>query len=138
VLLAVGIAMPHKLWAEITGILVLLHLVSPLLLRVTFRFSGRCKPVLVDPAAVPPLVQGLVGRCAPKFASLGFSFLGYFDVGSMATNTRSYLAYFDSWMDLPGANEGRKPASGRENRGVSRASLAPASTIVFCLGAATR
>jgi hypothetical protein len=87
-------AMPHKLWTEIAGIVVLLHLVSPLLLRVTFRFSGRCNPVLVDPGAVAPLVQGLVGRCAPKFASLGFSFLGYFDVGSLATNTRSYLAYF--------------------------------------------
>ncbi len=86
--------MPHKLLTEIAGLLVLLHVASPLLLRATFRFSGHCNPVPVDPGSVPPLVQGLVGRCAPKFESLGFSFLGYFDLGSLATNTRSYLAYF--------------------------------------------
>src|SRR6266851_1750129 len=86
--------MPHNLWIQLAGILVVLHLISPLVLRVTFRFPGRCNPVLVDPGSVPPLVQGLVGRCATKFASLGFSLVGYFDLGSLATNTRTYLAYF--------------------------------------------
>ena len=88
------ITMPHKLWIELAGILFFLHLISPLLLRATFRFSSRCNPVLVDPGAVPPLVRGLAGRCAAPLESLGFSFLGYFDIGSLATNTRSYIAYF--------------------------------------------
>jgi hypothetical protein len=86
--------MPHNLWIQLAGILVLLHIISPLVLRATYRFSGSCNPVPVDRNSVPPLVQGLVGRCAPQFESLGFTFLGYFDVGPLVKNAKGYLAYF--------------------------------------------
>jgi hypothetical protein len=85
---------PHNLFIQLAAILGLLHVVSPLALRATYRFSGTCDPIPVDGNSVPPLVRDLVGRCAPKFESLGFTFLGYFDVGPLVKNAKAYLAYF--------------------------------------------
>ena len=81
-------------WQQFAAIYASILVSAPLLLRATFKFSARCNPVPVGSQEVPPMVQGLVGRCAQSFEALGFSLVGYFDLGSLAPNTRSYIAYF--------------------------------------------
>ena len=86
--------MPLPLWEKIVLFWVFMHVVGPVVLRFTFRFSATCHPSNVAREGLPPAVRALFDRWSNQIQGLGFTLVGYYDMGMLASGTRSFLAYF--------------------------------------------
>ncbi|HKN76776.1 MAG TPA: hypothetical protein VJW94_16475 [Candidatus Acidoferrum sp.] len=86
--------MPLPLWEKILLVWAIMHIIGPLALRFTFRYSARVEPAKVDPGALPVAVRAMINRWSSQIQSAGFSLVGIYDMGELASDTRSFLAYF--------------------------------------------
>jgi hypothetical protein len=86
--------MPLPLWEKIILLWAILHIMGPLALRFTFRYSAKVEPAKVDPRALPVAVRAMIDRWSSQIQSAGFSPVGVYDMGELASDTRSFLAYF--------------------------------------------
>jgi len=59
-----------------------------------FPVAAHCKPVQVPVEELPREVSAYIQSQIPQMHSLGFEFLGCYDCGVLASNTRSFIAYF--------------------------------------------
>src|ERR1700730_13366766 len=80
-------------------------ILGPVLLRIQFRFKAKLNPQLVPVESLPPDVQQFMAPRAQSIAALGFEPVGYVNVGSMTTNTGSFMALFSNsktleWADV--------------------------------------
>lgn len=91
-------------WHELAILIGIYYLISPLLVRSTFRFSAKCKPVLVPLEQLPPAIASVFRQRTPQLQGLGFDFVGCYDCGVMASNTRTYIAYLCNRMTNDFAN----------------------------------
>lgn len=82
------------IWQDAAIFLGALHVIGPMVVRYSMRFSVRCKPAEVSLEALPEGVATLFRSGIPELQNLGFELLGCYDCGSMASETRSYGAYF--------------------------------------------
>jgi hypothetical protein len=82
------------IWLDLAAVLGALHLLGPAALRYTMRFSARCNPTKVSLDSLPEEVAALFRPRIPEMESLGFEWLGSYDVGSLTNETHSYIAYF--------------------------------------------
>jgi len=86
--------MYEYLWRDAAILLGSMHLIAPMVVRSGFRIAAHCKPVQVPAEELPHQVSAYVLPRIPQMQSLGFEFLGCYDCGILASNTRSFIAYF--------------------------------------------
>lgn len=87
--------MPLPLWEKILLFWAFMHLMGPIALFFTFKYSAKCEPVKIDePAALPWGVKRFIDRWSQQIQNTGFSPVGIYDMGTLASGTRSFLAYF--------------------------------------------
>jgi hypothetical protein len=79
---------------ELTAFVGALHLLAPLLVRSTMRFSGVCQLSKVPVDGLPDEAATTFRQRIPELVELGFEFLGCYDCGSLSSETHSYMAYF--------------------------------------------
>jgi hypothetical protein len=91
-------------WHELAILIGIYYLISPLLVRSTFRFNAKCKPALVPLEQLPPAIAAVFRQRIPQLQGLGFDLVGCYDCGVMATNTRSCVAYLCNPMTNDFAN----------------------------------
>jgi hypothetical protein len=70
-----------------------IYLLSPLVVRSTFRFFSRCPFTSMPLERLPERISTEFRRRISQFAHLGFELLGCFDCGALANDTHSYMAY---------------------------------------------
>src|SRR5258708_16686217 len=80
-------------------------LLGPVLLRAQFRFKAKLNPQLVPVASVLPDVRQFMVLRVKSIVDLGFEPVGYVNLGSMTTNTGSFMALFSNsrtleWADV--------------------------------------
>jgi len=80
-------------WA-VSGLVSAIYLLSPALVRHGFRFASRCQLRAVSLEEVPEAIATEFRRRISEFSNLGFELIGCFDCGSLASETRNYVAYF--------------------------------------------
>ena len=85
---------PLPLWEKVILFWALLHVTGPLVVKATFRFAAKVEPIKVPLEAVPAAVRAAVDRWSTQIQSLGFSSVGVYSMGGLASNTQSFLAYF--------------------------------------------
>jgi hypothetical protein len=86
--------MYESILLDAAAILGLLHVIAPIAVRSTFRFSTNCQPSLIPAQKLPAEIAGHVRRLVPQLESLGFEFLGCFDFGELTAHTGKIVAYF--------------------------------------------
>jgi hypothetical protein len=86
--------MYEYLWRDAAILLGTMHLMAPMVVRSGFRFAAHCKPVQVPVEELPREVSAYIHSQLPQMQSLDFEFLGCYDCGVLASNTRSFIAYF--------------------------------------------
>ncbi|HXR34125.1 MAG TPA: hypothetical protein VN830_10475 [Verrucomicrobiae bacterium] len=86
--------MYEYLWRDAAILLGTMHLVAPMVVRNGFRFAAHCNPVQVPVEESPREVSAYIQSQIPQMQSLGFEFLGCYDCGVLAGNTRNFIAYF--------------------------------------------
>jgi hypothetical protein len=69
-----------------------IYLLSPTVVRSTFRFFSRCQFNSLGLEHLPEKVSAEFRRRVSEFADLGFELLGCFDCGALANDTHSYIA----------------------------------------------
>lgn len=74
--------------------LAFLHLVGPLVVKFTFRFAAKVEPVKISIESLSVAVRAIVERWSPQIEALGFTPVGIYNMGALASNTQSFLAYF--------------------------------------------
>ncbi len=79
---------------ELTAFVGALHLLAPVLVRTTMRFSGVCQLTKVPVDGLPEEAAASFRPRIPELLELGFEFLGCYDCGSLRSETHSYIAYF--------------------------------------------
>jgi len=82
------------IWLDAAAFLGALHVIGPIVVRFTLRFSASCRPSEVFLEDLPPKVAAAFRHRMPELKSLGFVHLGSYDCGSLTPETRNYLAYF--------------------------------------------
>jgi len=82
------------IWLDVAAFLGALHVIGPIVVRFTLRFSASCRLNKVSLEDLPPEVAAVFRQRTPALKSLGFVPLGSYDCGSLTPETRSYLAYF--------------------------------------------
>ncbi len=80
-------------------------LLGPVLLRAQFRFKAKLNPQLVPVESLPPDVRQFMALRVKSIVDLGFEPVGYVNLGSMTTNTGSFMALFSNsrtleWADV--------------------------------------
>jgi hypothetical protein len=70
-----------------------IYLLSPPVVRSTFRFFSRCQFHSLCLERLPEKVSAEFRRRISEFDELGFALLGCFDCGALANDTHSYIAY---------------------------------------------
>ncbi len=80
-------------------------LLGPVLLRIQFRFKAKLNPQLVPVESLPPDVRQFMALRVKSIVDLGFEPVGYVNLGSMTTNTGSFMALFSNsrtleWADV--------------------------------------
>jgi hypothetical protein len=85
---------PLPLWEKAILFWAFLHVVGPLVVKATFRYSAKVEPVKVPLEAVPAAVRAAIERWSAQIQALGFSSVGAYNMGTLASNTQSFLAYF--------------------------------------------
>jgi hypothetical protein len=86
--------MYESILLDAAAILGLLHVIAPIAVRSTFRFSTHCQPRLIPAQKLPAEIAGRVRPIVPQLENLGFEFLGCFDFGELAAHTGKIVAYF--------------------------------------------
>ena len=71
-----------------------LHLLAPVLVRTTMRFSGVCQLTKMPVDGLPEVAAATFRQRIPELLEQGFEFLGCYDCGSLISETHSYMAYF--------------------------------------------
>ena len=84
----------EAIWIDMTAFLGVVHVVSPIVLRHTMRFSTKCNPTPVDLKNVPIEVADAIRPRVAELAGLGFECVGTYDCGSLVSGTKTYGAYF--------------------------------------------
>jgi hypothetical protein len=82
-----------------------LFVLGPIVLRATFRYKAKVNPQLVPANALPENVRKFMEPRLPELSGLGFQFVGYVNVGSLAPNTQAYMALLSNsrtseWADV--------------------------------------
>jgi hypothetical protein len=82
-----------------------LLILGPILLRAQFRFKAKLNPQLVPVESLPPDVQQFMAPRVHSITALGFEPVGYVNVGSITTNTGSFMVLFSNsrtleWADV--------------------------------------
>jgi hypothetical protein len=95
----------HSLVLLLLKVYGVLFVLSPIILRATFRFKAKLDPQLVPREAVPPDVQAFMATRVAAITSLGFEQVGYVSVGALAGATQSFMALFSNsrtleWADV--------------------------------------
>lgn len=85
---------PFPLLEKLVFFWIFLYLIGPLVVKATFRYSATIQPLKVLPETVPAAVRAAVDRWSAQIQALGFSPLGVYNMGALASNTQSFLAYF--------------------------------------------
>lgn len=85
---------PLPLWEKIILFWAFLHVVGPLVIKATFRFSATIEPTKVPLESVPAAVRAAIERWSTQIQALGFTPVGIYNMGALASNTQSFLAYF--------------------------------------------
>jgi hypothetical protein len=80
-------------------------ILGPILLRAKFRFKAKLNPLFVPVESLPPDVRAFMEPRAKSIAGLGFEPVGYVNLGTMATNTGSFMALLSNpraleWADV--------------------------------------
>ena len=83
-----------SIWIVVVIFAGVFYVLTALVLRGTLRFSARCKPEKVPLEALPAGVSVLFQRRIPEITKLGFELIGCYDLGCLASETQSYVAYF--------------------------------------------
>jgi len=86
--------MYEYLWRDATILLGTVHLMAPVVVRRGFRFAAHCNPVQVTLEELPREVSAHIQLRIPQMQGLGFEFLGCYDCGILASDVRSFIAYF--------------------------------------------
>jgi len=86
--------MTGMIWLDAAACLGALHVIGPIVVRFTLRFSASCRPNKVFLEDLPLKVAEVFRQRMPELKNLGFEHLGNYDCGSLTPETRSYLAYF--------------------------------------------
>lgn len=86
--------MPLPLWENIALFGAFMYGVAPIIVRATFQYSVKCQPQKVDPATLPAQVRAIIDRWSRQIQATGFTEVGTYDLGIMASNTHSFIAYF--------------------------------------------
>jgi len=82
-------------WEKILLFWALMHVLGPIALLFTFKYSAKCEPSRIDePSALPWDVRRYIDRWSQQIQSAGFSPVGIYYMGALASGTKSYLAYF--------------------------------------------
>jgi hypothetical protein len=85
---------PLPLWEKIILFWAFLNVVGPLVIKATFRFSATIEPTKVSLEAVPAAVRAAIERWSAQIQALGFTPVGVYNMGALASNTQSFLAHF--------------------------------------------
>ena len=94
----------HSIIFDLAALGAAFYLLSPLLVRSTFRFSARCRPAKISLKDLPPVLAEVFRQRIPELESLGFELAGCFDCGCLASQTQSFVAYFCSRSSRDFAN----------------------------------
>jgi len=86
--------MYEYLWRDAAILLGTMHLMAPMVVRSGFRFAAHCNPVQVTLEELPQEVSARIRLQIPQMQSLGFELLGCYDCGILASDMRSFIAYF--------------------------------------------
>lgn len=73
---------------------IFLHVIGPLIVKATFRYSATVDPHKVLPETLPVTARAAVERWSAQIQALGFSPVGVYNMGALASSTQSFLAYF--------------------------------------------
>jgi hypothetical protein len=84
----------ENIWQDVAMAVGFFHVVGPIALRSTFRFATRCKPVYVPVDELPLEASSQFSPRIPQMQSLGFELIGCYNCGEMASDTKSFVAYF--------------------------------------------
>ena len=71
-----------------------LHLLAPLAVRSTFRFSAQCQPRLIPMQKLSPEIASHIVPRVSQLENLGFEFLGCFELAGVVAHTGKVVAYF--------------------------------------------
>lgn len=82
------------LFEKVVFFWIFLHLIGPLVVKATFRYSATVDPHKVLPETLPAAARSAVLRWSAQIEALGFSPVGVYNMGALASNTQSFLAYF--------------------------------------------
>jgi hypothetical protein len=86
--------MQLPLWEKLLLLWVFMHIMAPIALRFTFRYSAKVELAKFALGALPPDVRALVNRWSSQIQSAGFSLVGIYGLGELASGTQSFIAYF--------------------------------------------
>ena len=84
----------ENIWQDVAMAVGFFHVVGPIALRSTFRFATRCEPMSVPVEEMPQEASSQFAPRIPQMQSLGFELIGCFYCGEMASDTKSFVAYF--------------------------------------------
>src|SRR5208337_3439912 len=79
---------------DTAAVLGLLHVIAPFAVRSTFRFSAQCRPRLIPLQELSPEVAEHIEPRVPQLESLGFEFLGCYELGDLVAHSGKVMAYF--------------------------------------------
>lgn len=83
-----------SIWVDAAALLSALHVLAPVALRYTLRFSASCNPIKVAPEELPDDVADVVRLRTAELAKLGFTCVGCYGCGTLMRETHSYVAHF--------------------------------------------
>ena len=79
---------------DVSAFIAAVYALSPVAVRLTFDFAAHCNPTPISLDELPNEVAALFRSRIPQIQALGFDLIGCFDCGRLASETRSYTAYF--------------------------------------------
>jgi hypothetical protein len=86
--------MLEAIWIDMTAFLGIVHVISPIVLRYTMRYSAKCNLTELSLRNAPAEVSTIFRPRISELENLGFEYLGSYDCGSLTSETHSYNAYF--------------------------------------------
>lgn len=83
-----------SIWVDAAALLSTLHVLGPVVLRYTMRFSASCHPTTISLEELPGEVADDVRSRTAELGKLGFTCVGCYDCGALTRGTHSYVACF--------------------------------------------
>jgi hypothetical protein len=83
-----------SIWVDAAALLSAAHVLAPVAVRYTMRFSASCNPTRVPLEEVPDEVANAIRLRTGELSKLGFTWLGCYDCGILTSETHSYVGYF--------------------------------------------